>query len=410
VSLKRFVTAVVLAAAAAVLFVPGASAGDFDPPRMGCTGDDPATCPAGRVGEPYSLAVRLVGDQDTGCAVLHVTSGSLPLGLSITQQFNESNAAIISGTPTRAETSSFFLTVHYNAHTGCAKSSSDNQFIIPINPEVPRLVLQPEQTEVPISTVGAPYSLQMRSNLSDAKTWTISAGTLPPGVTINAADGLISGTPTTAGTYDFTVQAVLSPDPLKNPARSDTKALQIVVRDPLTITPPDTFPSRRVQSEVGLDLSGAFELAGGDGVYTWSPVGGSLPPGVSFSDGSLSGRPRASGRYGFSVNATDSEGRSATYAATILVAEKLAITRPTPAPAKVGRLWKLKLRTTGGVQPKKWKLTKGPLPKGVRFDKTLGLFSGKPAKAGRYRVTVELTDALGVKSTRTFLIVVTPAA
>ena len=38
--------------------------------------------------------------------------------------------------------------------------------------------------------------------------WSISAGTLPPGVTLNAGSGFLSGTPTAAGGYSFTVQAV----------------------------------------------------------------------------------------------------------------------------------------------------------------------------------------------------------
>ena len=208
---KRLILTLLLAVAASVVLVPGASAGDFDPTRMNCTGDDPATCPTGQVGVPYSLSVRLVGDQDTGCAVLRVSSGNLPAGLSITQQFNETKAAIISGTPTAAGTFSFFLTVDYNAAPGCAKSSSDNGFFITINPEVPRLILQPEQSGVPASTAGAPFSLPMTSNLPDAKTWSIVAGSLPAGLQIDSASGLISGTPTTAGTYPFTVSAVQAP-------------------------------------------------------------------------------------------------------------------------------------------------------------------------------------------------------
>ncbi|MBA2741963.1 MAG: putative Ig domain-containing protein [Actinobacteria bacterium] len=410
-SLKRLLLTAVVALAAAVVFVPVASAGDFDPPRMGCTGDDPATCPAGQVGKPYSLSVRLVGDQDTGCAVLSVGSGSLPPGLSITQQFNETNAAIISGTPTAAGTYSFYLTVDYNAAPGCLKSSSDNQFIIQINPEVPRLVLQPEQSAVPISTIGRPFALQMTSNLADPKTWTVAAGQLPPGLSLGASDGLISGTPTTAGTYSFTVSAALSPDPLASPPRSDTKALQIVVRPAVVISASEPFVVGRAKWEVGVPFDATLEATGGNGVYTWAlATGSTLPTGLALgTDGTITGRPRAAGITRFSVTATDGEGRVATYRGTLNIAAKLAIVvRPLPV-GKVGKRYQARLRTTGGVAPVAWRIKTGPLPRGVRFDRMLGVLAGTPTRAGRYRITVKVTDELGAKSTKSFTIVVRAA-
>ena len=45
---------------------------------------------------------------------------------------------------------------------------------------------------------------------------------------------------------------------------------------------------------------------------------------------------------------------------------------------------------------KKWKVLAGPLPKGLRFDPTLGTLSGTPTKAGKYRVTFQVTDGLKV--------------
>jgi hypothetical protein len=246
----------------------------------------------------------------------------------------------------------------------------------------------------------------MRSNLPDAKAWSISAGALPPGVTINSADGLISGTPTAAGVYSFTVQAVVTPDPLKNPARSDTKALTITVRAPVAIAATEEPDA----SEVGVEYQLALTASGGTGTYTWALAGGQLPRGVAFApDGTISGTPRTPGVYRFTVTATDNEARTATYAGSLVVAARVAITRPKSPPTQVGKKYKLKLRSTGGVLPKTWRLTKGPLPKGVKFDKKLGLFSGIPTKAGRYPVTAELRDALGVTSTRTILIVVRPA-
>ena len=67
---------------------------------------------------------------------------------------------------------------------------------------------------------GAPYSLQMTATVPDAKTWTVSSGTLPPGLALDAETGLISGTPTAAGQYDFQVLAKMNSD-----TRTDTKSL-----------------------------------------------------------------------------------------------------------------------------------------------------------------------------------------
>ena len=49
---------------------------------------------------------------------------------------------------------------------------------------------------------------------------------------------------------------------------------------------------------------------------------------------------------------------------------------------------------------------KGPLPKGIRFDPALGLLSGTPTKAGRYRapVTFQVTDGLKVVAKKTLRI------
>jgi hypothetical protein len=412
VGLKRFLLIAVLAVAASVVFVPGASAGDFDPPAMGCTGDDPATCPPGQVGKPYSLDVRLVRDEDVNCALLSV-GGGLPPGLSITQQFNESKKAVISGTPTTAGAYSFYVEVSYGAHVhpGCPpKSSSENQINLAINPEVPRLILQPEQSAVPISTVNAPFSLQMTSNLPDAKAWTIASGQLPSGVNLDASTGLISGTPTTAGTYSFTVSAVLSPDPLANPARSDTKALQIVVRPALVVTASAPLVQPVTKWEVGVLFDANLTATGGNETYTWAIGSGQLPAGLTLgTDGTISGTPSAAGVSRFGITATDGEGRVTTFTATMNVAAKVAVVRkPMPA-GKVGKLYRTRLKSTGGVAPVRWKVTTGPFPRGVRLDRATGVISGKPRKAGRYRITVEVTDALKVKSTRSFTIIVKPA-
>lgn len=410
---KRIILLLVFAVATSLTLVSAAGAGNFDEPRMGCQGEAPATCATGTVAQPYSMQVRLQDDEDLGCAVFKVSSGGLPPGLMLTPYANETNAGFISGTPTQAGTFSFYLTVTYDKHTGCNKPTSDDSFVITINPEVPKLILQPEQSGVPASTVGAPYSLQMTSNLPDSKAWSVS-GQLPPGLNIDASSGLISGTPTTAGQYPFTVQAVLTNDTLKSPPRSDTKALSITVSDPLTITGPGGSGSAALPaSEVGVLFDASFTVSGGTGTYgSWTLTSGTLPRGVTLNaDGSLSGTPREAGRFLFSVGVTDTEvptPRSANSSGVIVVAAKLDVTTQRLRPGRVGKLYRAKLVSAGGVQPKLWRV-KGRLPRGVKLNRTTGVLRGTPKKAGTYRITVEVTDSLKVKSTQPLVIVVVTA-
>jgi large repetitive protein len=411
VGLKRLSLLVALAAALSVVLVPGASAGKFDQGRMGCTGESPATCPVGTVGTPYSLPVFLQDDDPWDCAVFRVSSGTFPPGLSLTPYASSSTkGGLISGTPTQPGTYRFYISYTATREASCAatcgnKCQSDDEFIIPINPGaavLPKLTLGPEAAAT--GTTGTPYSLQMTATVPDAKTWSISSGALPPGLGIDASTGLISGTPTTAGTYSFTVYAKVNAD-----SRSDTKALAIVVRDPLTASATEPFVDGRAASEVSVPFDATISATGGFGPYTWTVSAGTVPPGLELVDGALSGTPTTAGSYAFIASVTDVEGRKVNFTARIVVAEKLSIATLLLRPGKVGKLYAAKLKTFGGVKPATWRVFRGPLPRGIRFDRTLGTLAGTPRIAGRYRVTFEATDALGVVSKRTFSIVVAPA-
>lgn len=410
---KRLLLIAVFVLAASVAIVPGATADDFaDEPCPDASGPNTALCPSGRVAVPYSLQFKLADGSGCGpdLTTWRVSSGNFPPGLSI-----NSGSGLVTGTPTQAGNFKFFLTVSYPVLTNppCNGGFSDHEFTIPILPEIPRLILQPEQSAVPISTIGSPFQLQMTSNLADAKAWSIVSGQLPPGLTLGTTDGLISGTPTTEGDYPFTVNAVLTSDTLQNPPRSDQKQLQITVRRAVAITAGEPFVAGKpTKWEVSVPFDATLTAAGGTGTFTWAlGAGTTLPAGLVLgtTDGTISGTPRRAGVSRFSVTATDAEGRVATFTSTLNIAAKLAVVaQPLPA-GKVGKRYKTKLKTTGGVAPVSWKIKTGPLPRGIRLDRTLGVLAGTPTKAGRYRITVEATDEVGVKSTRSFTIIVLAA-
>ena len=126
------------------------------------------------------------------------------------------------------------------------------------------------------------------------------------------------------------------------------------------------------------------------------------------ADGTVSGTPKVAGVSRATIRLADTEGRTLDYAANFGVAQKLAISTILLRPGKVGRLYRAKLATTGGIAPKTWRVVSGPLPKGIKLDRTLGVLAGVPKKPGSYRVRFEAKDGLKVIAQKTLRIVVAP--
>ena len=396
---RRLLSLVVLACVAASVLVAAAPAGsidDGDPcPKNGA---NDLVCPTGTEGTSYSI--KFHADEDPPCAPgddkWTATNGSVPPGLSLAENGR------LSGTPTQAGTYQFWIEMKLPDYwipeesRGCSsRDNSEEHVTLTIAPGLPRLVIGPESA--PAGTVSSQYSLQMTASVGDPKTWSVVDGALPPGLALGATDGRISGMPTTAGTYVFTIRAAVNSD-----SRADTKVLGIAIRDRVAITAEDA-PA----SEVTVPFQQLLSATGGTAAFTWALASGTLPPGLVVGPtGTIAGTPTTPGNFRFSVSATDTEGRVATLTQTLRVAARVAVATSTFRPAKVGRYFEGRLRARGGVQPVFWKLKRGPLPRGIRFDRQLGLFYGTPTKAGRYRVLVEVRDALRVVATQTVRITV----
>jgi hypothetical protein len=96
-------------------------------------------------------------------------------------------------------------------------------------------------TSLPAATGGQPYSASLAAvNGVTPYSWSVSSGSLPPGLTLNSSTGQISGTPDVAGTYSFTVTVTDS----RRPAMTDTsQPLSISVSGPvITAIRPDSGP------------------------------------------------------------------------------------------------------------------------------------------------------------------------
>ena len=249
-----------------------------------------------------------------------------------------------------------------------------------------RLHLQPGPALLfpapPGGEVGVTYSDQLTvTGGTSPFTWSVSTGSLPPGVTLGASTGLLSGTPTTAGSYSFTVKVTDSS------GLTDTEAvtLTIIAGPSLSFPAPPAGWTHTVYSDT-------LTESGGTSPFTWSVSSGSLPAGISLSaDGNLTGTPTAVGTASFTVKVTDANGQSATQATSITISAGVSTTFSAPPAAAVGVAYTDTLTATGGTTPYTWSVNAGSLPPGITLS-SAGVLSGTPTTTGSYPFTVNVID------------------
>ncbi|GAA0833223.1 fibronectin type III domain-containing protein [Streptosporangium amethystogenes subsp. fukuiense] len=163
----------------------------------------------------------------------------------------------------------------------------------------------------PAGEVNVSYSVPLTVSGGTAPyTWSVSAGGLPPGLTLNAFTGVLSGTPTAGGAYSFSVKTL---DALN---QGDTRTVSLTI----AALPAFTFPAPPA-GQVGVSYSVPLTVSGGVTPYTWSVSAGSLPPGLTLnaSTGVLSGTPTTTGSSPVTFRVVDAAGLAATQSATLVM-------------------------------------------------------------------------------------------
>src|SRR5215468_7104281 len=162
---------------------------------------------------------------------------------------------------------------------------------------------------LPAATVGQPYEAFLLTSNGAVDTFTITKGSLPPGLsmpaTYGAAGTIVGGTPTERGTFVFTVH--VTKFGASTPSANGTYSITVGSPPPLTITFPSTCCNA---GAVGSSYFQNFFTSGGVGPFTWS-VSGQLPPGVVLTSGHLGGTPTVAGTFTFTIKVTDSAGNQA---------------------------------------------------------------------------------------------------
>jgi uncharacterized protein YhjY with autotransporter beta-barrel domain len=260
-------------------------------------------------------------------------------------------------------------------------------------------------TSIPSSStqVGQSYSqANVASGGSPAYTYSISAGTQPPGTTLDAATGTVAGALTTVGIFSYTVTACDATAACTSNSIDVTITLQ-----PLTLGP-DTLPAGTNGSFYWTSLS----ASGGTGVgYSFSITAGSLPAGIYFSsDGRLNGPLSAVGTYTFSVTVTDSGAGSVTksYTLTVNPGAVLTFTLANLPVATTGTVYSATITATGGSGAGySYSLSSGSLPTGLNWDGN-GTISGTPSASGSSTFTVSATDSVGNTGSTSYVLAVSP--
>lgn len=212
-------------------------------------------------------------------------------------------------------------------------------------------------------------------------TWAVYAGTLPDGLVLTSI-GVISGTPTGSGAFDFTLRAT-------NSAGYDDQQF--------TGTIAGTAPTISTTSLNPLSQGAAFlqiPSFAGTSPITWSINAGTLPAGLSqdSSTGQIYGTPSGTGAYDFTVRATNSYGHAdQQYTGTV------AAGAPVITTTIMGTIYRAvamtKTLVVSGATPITWSKPAGTIPTGLSLDTSTGVISGTASATGAYDFTIRATNS-----------------
>ena len=177
--------------------------------------------------------------------------------------------------------------------------------------------LSASSTTPPGATVGTAYSATPVTASGGTSPYAFSATGLPGGVAINSSTGVVSGTPTEAGT--FTPSVTVTDAASASVTRSFTLTVSPAAAPPLVFGTASTLPAAKVRTAYSTSIS----VSGGTPGYTWALTGGSLPAGLTWSwtgqTATISGTPTKTSKATFTLRVTDSAGLAVTRTFTLQV-------------------------------------------------------------------------------------------
>jgi hypothetical protein len=332
----------------------------------------PATLPNGRRNIPY-LPQNLTATGGVSPYTWSVSYGSLPPGMTLAANGR------ISGTPTSIGSSLFAATV---------LDSDDNAMFKVYSLNVESVPIQILPTILANAVKNVPYTANIVALEGQPPyTYSIFSGFLPMGLTLSNS-GVVSGTPTTVGTSNFTIKAT---DANTNFA---TKSYALQVQDVALNIGPAFLDNGKLNSYYEV----TFSTAGGSTPYLYTVVTGVVPPGLTLNSqtGILSGRPTQIGTFSFTVKSVDFNFNYSQKNYTLIIENVSLSMQPGSLPNGTQNITYTGVAFTaeGGVLPYVFTVSQGALPAGLTLT-TGGLLSGKPTVGGSSAFSITVTDGDG---------------
>ena len=340
----------------------------------------PATLPNATAEAAYSVPLVVTGG--TAPYTFSVASGTLPAGLSL-------NAAtgVLSGTTNVAGSVPVSIKVTDSSTGVGAPFSTTNSYTLSV--AAPVISMTP--ATLPAAIVATAYSRQLTASGGVGPyAYTVSSGSLPAGLALSSS-GLLSGTPTAAGSFTLTVQAEDAH------LFTGTQSYTLTVASASVSLTPATLPNPTAESAYTATLT----ATGGTAPYNYSVASGTLPAGLSLNvaTGVLSGTTNVAGSFTFSLRASDSStGTGAPFSATnsytvTIAPPAMSLTPSSLAAIRAGDAYSQQFTATGGVAPYAYSVSSGALPAGLVLDAASGLLSGTPTAFGSFAFTIRAADA-----------------
>ncbi len=298
-------------------------------------------------------------------------TGPLPGGVTFTD--NGDGTGTLSGTP--AAGTGGIYTVSLKANNGVGGTATQS---FTLSVDQPAAITSGSSTTF---TAGSHGSFTVTT--TGFPTAVISEnGDLPAGVTLvdnGDSTATLAGTPAagTGGIYTLTVKAI------NGVGAAALQSFSLTVNGAPLFTSADSATFSQKEFSSFTPTASGFPAAT---ITVW----GTLPKGVTFTGGKISGVPKNKGTFPVLLTASNGIGTNATQIFTLTVVSFAVTTTSLPA-ATVGTSYSQQVSAVGGLPPYKWKATAASLPPGLTLS-TTGLLSGTPTTPGNYTINVTVTD------------------